>query len=196
MWILSASMAKIYITKQNLLAMLPEKLSKAEPGPIGGRKACVALVFYSRNDDIELLLMRRSERDDDHWSGQIAFPGGGCEPADKTYCDTAIRETKEEMGFDLNQGSKFLGYLKQIKMGVKDIAVIPCVFLIDHEVFISPNAKEVSSYKWIPIQEFLIDGIDAVREVNLRGIKLSVPSFDYQGYRIWGLTYRIIKSIF
>ena len=52
--------------------------------------------------DLEMLFVKRSVYPGDPWSGQVAFPGGKAEP-DEAFTETAIRETQEEIGIDLNE---------------------------------------------------------------------------------------------
>eukprot|EP00941_MAST-03F_sp_MAST-3F-sp1_P002134 g2134.t1 len=46
----------------------------------------------------------------DLWSGHVAFPGGRRQPSDNSDLHTAIRETYEEVGLDLNNSSLFKYY--------------------------------------------------------------------------------------
>jgi 8-oxo-dGTP pyrophosphatase MutT (NUDIX family) len=157
-------------------------------------KACVAVIFLVDGPGSKVLMMKRSERDDDDWSGQIAFPGGRCEKGDARYLDTAIRETNEEMGFEL-LSSEFLGYLKPLNTNKSGLTVLPCIFWIERHVAIKPNKEEVSSYKWVPTSVFLAGSEDQSMKVSAHGIQIEAPAIAYEGYVIWGLTYRILKSI-
>ncbi len=66
------------------------------------RRSAVLVLFgpsptpaQSAADTTELLLVERSP-DLMHHPGQVAFPGGGWEPEDRSLVDTALREAKEE----------------------------------------------------------------------------------------------------
>ncbi len=84
---------------RHALATRPAILAPDDGAP---RRAAVALVLRRTADDVvELLLIKRSEREDDPWSGHVALPGGRRDPSDATLQDTAIRETLEETGIDL-----------------------------------------------------------------------------------------------
>ena len=64
---------------------------------------CAAVsIILDENEDI--LLIKRSEREGDPWSGHIGFPGGRVEQGDdRNPFLTAIRETSEEIGIELNE---------------------------------------------------------------------------------------------
>ena len=81
--------------------------------PRGRRQASVALMLRERNLGLELLVIRRAENELDPWSGHMALPGGGREPADESVYDTARRETLEEIGVDLYEG-RSLGRLDDV----------------------------------------------------------------------------------
>src|SRR3954469_17844709 len=62
--------------------------------------AAVAIV-HAREPNESVLLIRRSEREDDPWSGHWSFPGGRSDPQDRDPLDTALRELAEECGVRL-----------------------------------------------------------------------------------------------
>lgn len=51
----------------------------------------------------EVLFIKRASRKGDRWTGHVALPGGGRDPEDADDHATAIRETSEEVGIDLNE---------------------------------------------------------------------------------------------
>src|ERR1035441_7525388 len=65
-------------------------------------EAAVAIV-HARGNAESVLLMRRSEREGDSWSGHWSFPGGRRDPADPDLLHTALRELEEECGVRLTR---------------------------------------------------------------------------------------------
>ena len=55
----------------------------------------------------EILILKRAEHELDPWSGHLSLPGGKIDPIDVSPLATAIRETKEECGFDLHHHNDF-----------------------------------------------------------------------------------------
>ena len=75
------------------------------------RESVVAIILRNPAPQTELLFIKRSESAGDPWSGHMAFPGGHREADDAGLKETAIRETKEEIGLDLSN-AEYLGSIK------------------------------------------------------------------------------------
>ena len=58
---------------------------------------------WVQHGEPEILFIKRASRDGDRWTSHVAFPGGGREPDDADDCATSVRETREEVGVDLNE---------------------------------------------------------------------------------------------
>lgn len=59
------------------------------------RSAAVLIPIIERQEDLTLLLTRRHKNI--RFAGHICFPGGGCEDADATIEQAALREAQEEI---------------------------------------------------------------------------------------------------
>ncbi|MDA4128334.1 MAG: CoA pyrophosphatase [Thaumarchaeota archaeon] len=144
---------------------------------------------------VETLMIKRAERQGDPWSGQVAFPGGRREPSDDTPRDTAIRETREETGIDLITNGTFLGYFGTFQTHTGTMLVIPCVFSLKKEVQIRSD-EEVASFKWVPLETFASESARSVHTFKSNETTVKLPAFRYEDYLIWGLTHRIITTLF
>jgi 8-oxo-dGTP pyrophosphatase MutT (NUDIX family) len=162
-------------------------------GEFGLGRASVAVIFKF-DESAKILLIKRAVKEGDPWSGQIAFPGGRVERGDSSFRDTAIRETREEVGIDLRRNSRFLGYLGLFKARTRGMMVVPSVFTLTGETRISPN-REVASHRWVPINIFGTDSNRSIYSRDRDGMKISFPSYVVGDYVIWGLTERIISTL-
>jgi 8-oxo-dGTP pyrophosphatase MutT (NUDIX family) len=154
--------------------------------------AAVAIIINPNGQGQSILLIRRTERKDDPWSGQIAFPGGRRSPSDSNLSETAIRETGEEVGIQLNEHA-LLGQLPIVTARTRRTRVLPVVFKLKSPVSIRTN-REVTEAFWLPTDDLERLEIQN-REVRVEGGSLLVSSYEYKGRVIWGLTFRILTLL-
>ena len=175
---------------------------EARPGALAPddgapRRAAVAVVFRDARDDIELLLIKRSERDGDPWSGHIALPGGRQDPTDATLQDTALRETLEETGIDIARDGIVLGTLDELRPRtpvLPAIIVTPFVAVVPGTVSIYPS-DEVADTFWVPLSALSDPAVSMESEVTARGTTWRVPTYRLGVHVVWGMTERILRNL-
>ncbi|MGD0396922.1 MAG: CoA pyrophosphatase [Nitrososphaerales archaeon] len=175
------------------IQVLSGKLCATEPSAGRLRRASVAVTL----DDPEspsVLLIKRADQVGDPWSGQVAFPGGKAQEADSTLKETAIRETREEVGIDLRQDADFLGYFTPFRTHTGSLDVFPAVFLLKRKVEVHPN-EEVSSYRWVKLERLTAEQATSSHRIDTSGQPREMPALFVDGYVVWGLTHRIISSL-
>ena len=159
-------------------------------------EAAVALILReARGGGLEVLFIERAARSGDPWSGQIALPGGRRDRSDESLEDTAIRETREEVGLDLRRDGAIVGALDELRPRVNvlpPVIVRPFVATADAEARIE-SAGEVAGLFWAPLDEILDPSAAADREIVARGAAAMRPSIEYRGHVIWGMTERILR---
>jgi 8-oxo-dGTP pyrophosphatase MutT (NUDIX family) len=175
------------------LATLSERLGDVALSPLPGdgqRRAAVAVVLHGYN----LLLMKRSERIGDPWSGHISLPGGRHEPEDPHLLATAIREAREELSIELSNAHLLgcLPTLHPLMAGPKGVEVTPFVFATSDLPTVTTSA-EAQAVFWLPLQEVISGRLD--RTFTHVETSRSFPSWDFEGYTIWGMTMRIINDL-
>ena len=177
------------------LATRPPILAPDDGAP---RRAAVAIVLRRTADDVvELLLIKRSEREDDPWSGHVALPGGRYDPTDATLQDTAIRETLEETGIDLARDGIVLGMLDELRPRtptLPSIIVTPFVAIVRPDVRIE-TSDEVASAFWVALAALEDQSLTVESEVSARGATWRVPSYLLGGHIVWGMTERILRNL-
>lgn len=177
------------------LATRPAILAPDDGAP---RRAAVAIVLRrTEGDVVELLLIKRSEREDDPWSGHVALPGGRRDPSDATLQDTAIRETREETGVDLTRDGIVLGMLDELRPRtptLPPIIVTPFVAIVRHDVTIE-TSDEVALAFWVALASLEDPSVTVESEVSARGATWRVPSYLLGGHVVWGMTERILRNL-
>lgn len=176
-----------------LIAKISKNLVSHEPPHKGLRFASVSIIIRDREFP-NVLLIKRAERSGDPWSGQIAFPGGRTESGDKTARDTAIRETLEEVGIDLNESGEFLGYGAVATTHTGTMDVVPSVFVLREGVVVKPN-EEVASFRWVDLEDLLAPAAKSTYGLSNDGRPVRMPAYVVGDYIVWGLTYRILSTM-
>ncbi len=177
-----------------LAARLPTRLAD----PVEHR-AAVAMILREAAPGLEILFIRRAEHPHDPWSGQMAFPGGRSEPGDADLRVTAVRETAEEIGLDLDTHATLLGGLDEVRAMARlrpmNLAITPFVFRL---VGAAPDlslSSEVFSVHWLPLDELLGADRRSTMDYVHRGTSLQFPCLRIDDVVIWGLTYRMFASL-
>jgi 8-oxo-dGTP pyrophosphatase MutT (NUDIX family) len=169
------------------LAAPPRPLDPAPP-----RSAGVAALL---TPELDLLLIRRAERPGDPWSGHLGFPGGHAEPGDASLLHTAVRETREELGLDLEH-AELLGPLQPLPTAghLPSLGVYPFVFALDRTPRLSPN-YEVAGVHFVPLEALLTNRDRRAFEHDWRGQKVKLPMVEVEGHRLWGLTLLMVDDL-
>jgi 8-oxo-dGTP pyrophosphatase MutT (NUDIX family) len=191
---------------REIAAALRQKLGIRSPNLLTGdsvlKRAAVAAILRMAGERLEVLLIRRAEREGDLWSGHMAFPGGRADPGDRDLTATVVRETQEEIGIDLATHADLLGRLDDlpaIGRGLPTGMVIsPFVFMLSDgatpEVVI--RDEEVAEVIWTPVQPILRGELATTYELKYQGETRQMPAFDVGGRVVWGLTWRMMTALF
>jgi len=177
----------------DLMARIQENLVTDEPMQKGLRLAAVSMILHGRRSP-SVLLIERARRAGDPWSGQIAFPGGKMQEGDRDARDTAVRETREEVGINLDRVASFLGYGEVTRTHTGTMDVVPSVFTLNREVEIRRN-EEVASSRWVELDDLLAPGARSTFRLGYEGKAVQMPAYAVGGYVVWGLTYRILSTL-
>jgi 8-oxo-dGTP pyrophosphatase MutT (NUDIX family) len=182
------------------LELIRRALRPTEPLRPGndGKFAAVAAVLRPGADGAEVLLIRRAEHERDPWSGHMAFPGGRFDPEDSDLLQTALRETREEVGLDLSTRATLLGpldVLPAIARGRRvGMTIAPYVFALERESSLSPN-HEVVETLWAPLSWLTKSEHAATVNYQMDGQTLELPAWNVRGRIVWGLTYRMLQAL-
>jgi 8-oxo-dGTP pyrophosphatase MutT (NUDIX family) len=162
------------------------------PVPVGDiALAAVLIPVFYKEGEYHILFTKRTERVKSH-KGEISFPGGAYEPEDITLCQTALRETQEEIGIapaDVN----VIGQIHNATVSVTKYLISAFVGTIPYPHMLKLEEAEVAEAFEVPVS-FLLNPANLHEAVWEReGRKFDVQFYNYKDYIIWGATGRILK---
>jgi 8-oxo-dGTP pyrophosphatase MutT (NUDIX family) len=194
-------MLRARVTLSWCVSLLLERLTQRvrpgaslRPADDGRKRAAVAVVLHDEPSGPRVLLMKRTERTGDPWSGHISLPGGRYDKRDLDLLACAIRETREELGIDL-EGARLLGNLptlSPLSAGPNGMEVTPFVFATQEPVEAHVSAEAAAAF-WLPIETAMSGALDDL--YTYPGTDRQFPSWRYEGHVIWGLTFRILAEL-
>jgi 8-oxo-dGTP pyrophosphatase MutT (NUDIX family) len=160
-----------------------------------GPVAAVAIV-HTRSQPESVLLMRRSERPDDSWSGHWSLPGGRCDPRDRDLVHTALRELEEECGVRLTEAhlERELPHAVARRKTPPYLLVAPFVFRVDEELPTTLDAREAVESLWIPVDTLRDSRRHVLQPVPSRPPEMLFPTVELGGTPLWGFTYRLLTE--
>ncbi|MEB3768097.1 CoA pyrophosphatase [Acinetobacter sp. MD2] len=150
------------------------------------------LVAITREAQPKVLLTRRSLHLSKH-AGEVSFPGGKRDLTDASNIAVALREAEEETGL-LARDIELIGDLpmQQVTSG---ITVKPVVGLISSQLHLVAEPNEIDRIFFASLQQ-LIDSPATPYAVQYAEQTLYFPSMRVENEIVWGLTARILVSLF
>lgn len=191
----------------------PEDVAEA-PSPLtdGGVRRSAVLMLFGVLDavpadtarpravgrDLDVLLTRRADTMRHH-PGQIAFPGGGAEPADASSAATALREAAEETGVDPS-GVEILGALPDVHVPVSQNLVTPVVGWWRLPSAVEADHAESVEVMRVPVAELLDPAARGTAVLRRSARTYRGPAFAlaprFGGHVVWGLTGALLSGLF
>ncbi|MGI9285945.1 MAG: NUDIX hydrolase [Pseudomonadales bacterium] len=177
-------------------------IEEFRPKKLPGRRylirAAVALILRPSDKGTQVLMMRRSEREGDPWSGHMAFPGGKKDRDDSSTFITALRETEEEIGIERPERLQAIGRLSDVltrpHSGKRPMVVTPFVFALHEDVQFKPN-HEVAELVWIPLDYLANRAHREKMRWKHSGMEITLPCYFYNQQRIWGLSLTMLDEL-
>lgn len=165
---------------------------KYEDVDVSCTRAGVLVLLYPWNNKPFLVLTRRTEQVRYHQS-QISFPGGRQEPGEDLV-QTALRETKEELGIQ-PESPRLLGTLTPLYIPPSNTCIHPVVASLPQRPEFVRSPEEVEEVIEVPMAH-LLNPMNVHEEVwTIRGIPVRVPFYFFEGNKIWGATAMVLAEL-
>jgi 8-oxo-dGTP pyrophosphatase MutT (NUDIX family) len=197
-WLAAAAPENDAATVPGPLVRLVTALRAAEPGQlntndpvatgIADRQAAVLVLLKDTSGGPEVVLLQRSSTLRHH-PGEIAFPGGARELADRNPAATALREAAEEIGLDPDSVDPLIS-LPRLHIGVSGFDVTAVVAHWRQPGPVYPaNAAETHRVLTVALTD--LDNADRWHRYQCNDWSGPATFLD-GGARLWGYTAEIL----
>ncbi|MGO8693997.1 MAG: NUDIX hydrolase [Rectinemataceae bacterium] len=156
------------------------------------RDAAVLVLLYPRGGSLRFPLTLRSEATSTH-KGQVSLPGGAREEGE-SLLDTALRETREEIGVDPD-GVEVLGGLSALDIPHSGFHVQPFVAVAREVPRFLPEPREVAELIEAVLDELLAEDAAQLEERRVGAEPVMVPFYRLGGHKVWGATAMILAEL-
>jgi len=172
----------------NLKSALSSQISPNPQHDGKTKLASVLVIIYGKEPKI--LMIEKSKQLNSH-AGEIAFPGGKWTDDDKDLLDTALRETKEEIGVTITK-DEIIGQLENVRTLNSGFTITPFISIIQEIQKINPNSEveTILHIPMIPFLQTLADDSDPLHKALQE-----MYTFTYKDKIVWGASARILKQI-
>lgn len=172
--------------------LLKQQLSSEifpEPKHDGKTKlASILVIIYGTEPKV--LMIEKSKKLNIH-AGEIAFPGGKWIEDDNDLLETAIRETREEIGLNVSR-KNIIGQFENVVTLNSGFTIYSFLSILNDITQLKTNSevKSVLHIPLIPLLETLSDDQDP----NHKSIQ-EMYEFSYKNKVVWGASARILKHL-
>ena len=154
-------------------------------------RAAVLALMYPVEEQVHLVFMKRNAYDGPH-SAQVSFPGGAWEPEDGSLDNTALRETREELG--ITAEIALLGSLTELYIPVSNFLVTPFVGWTGIVPDYDPDPSEVQYVIETTLEELLDPANRDTETMYRHGQNITAPFFRVGDEKIWGATAMMLSE--
>jgi len=155
-------------------------------------RAAVMALLYPSGDEVQLILIKRNEYDGPH-SGQVSFPGGAWEEQDGNLENTAIRETREELG--ISEDIEILGILTPLYIPVSNFLVAPFLGWLPGRPQYRPDDSEVQYVIEVSLTSLLDPDNRRAERMYRHDRYVEAPYYLAGKEKIWGATAMMLSEI-
>ena len=156
------------------------------------KPAAVLIVLFPKDQFLHFYLTKRTDKVEHHKS-QISLPGGAKETGESLQ-DTALRETTEELGIQLDSDA-IIGKLSPFAIPVSGYRVHPFIAWCDFIPKVKPNPTEVDQVLILALSSLLDNSNFNTEKRQYNGTNYNAPYFQFSEGKVWGATAMILSEL-
>lgn len=158
------------------------------------KESAVLMPIYVKDGKGYLIFTQRTDKLTHH-KGQISFPGGGRHPEDRDLQQTALRESREEIGLK-EEDVEILGVLDDVITETTFYRITPFVGIIPYPYHFHPDEFEVQEIFSVSINGLMNKAKHSI-ETRIYGDRpVRIYTYEIDGRVIWGATALILNQFF
>lgn len=156
------------------------------------RESGVLILLYPGPTGLSTVFIERTR-----WGphgGQVSLPGGKAEEGDDDIIQTALRETREEIGIS-TKGIEILGLLTPLYVPHSNYRIHPVVGYIDYRPLFKPDSHEAESVIEVGLMHLFSEERRKQMIIRRPGSDIEAPYYDAGGHVVWGATAMIMSEL-
>ena len=182
------------------LEELEERFRRRGPVRVAGgrpnaatRTSAVLIALYELDDDIHVILTRRSRNLRSH-TWEVSFPGGRIDDTDASPWAAALREAEEEVGLD-PMLPRSIGEIDRFVTFGSQSLVYPLVAVLDERPTLTASPAEVEHILHVPFRELLLEEVWREELWHIGGRERALTFFELHGDTVWGATGAMLRQL-
>jgi len=152
----------------------------------GLHRSAVLIPLFEKDGGCHILFTKRTDHLHHH-KGQISFPGGGRHDEDRSMLETALRESREEIGLK-ESDVEILGEMDDAATLTSFYHIVPFVGLIPYPYDFTIDEFEVQEVFSLPLDDLMHKAVKKSENYVFGDLKVEMFSYELDGRFIWGAT--------
>jgi 8-oxo-dGTP pyrophosphatase MutT (NUDIX family) len=172
----------------NLRSRLTSTINPVLENSGKNKLASILVVIYGESP---IVVMTEKPKHMKFHAGEISFPGGKLDSTDSNLLETALRETREEIGLAIKP-DQVIGQLDPVITLNSGFTILPFISVLDKIPPLLAN-PEVEKIFHIPLESFLKTMANDPDPTH--NLIQEMYTFEFQGNIVWGASARVLKQI-
>jgi 8-oxo-dGTP pyrophosphatase MutT (NUDIX family) len=154
--------------------------------------AAVLLPLFEKDGQCHIIFTKRTDHLTHH-KGQISFPGGARHEGDRDLKETALRESREEIGLK-PADVEILGEIDDAATVTSGYRIAPYVGVIPYPYKFKIDRFEVDEVFDLPLAALMDEAVMKEESMVYGDRLIRVYTFELNGRVIWGATAWMLKQ--